>query len=108
MTTRWSAKDIPSQAGRTAIVTGASSGIGLETARELARAGASVVLGCRSAKKGEAAVQDIKSTVPGARLELADLDLASLASVRSFAKRFSDDHASLDSLINNAGVMALP
>jgi NAD(P)-dependent dehydrogenase (short-subunit alcohol dehydrogenase family) len=108
MSTKWTAGDIPSQMGRTAIVTGANSGLGLETARELARAGADVVLGCRSPQRGESALSDIRATVPDARVELAELDLASLASVRAFAARFTAGGRKLDLLINNAGVMAPP
>jgi NAD(P)-dependent dehydrogenase (short-subunit alcohol dehydrogenase family) len=108
MSTKWTARDIPSQAGRTAIITGANSGIGLEAARALARAGADVVLACRSAERGEKALADIRATVPDARVELAALDLASLASVHTFAEQFTHGGRKLDLLINNAGVMAPP
>jgi NAD(P)-dependent dehydrogenase (short-subunit alcohol dehydrogenase family) len=108
MSTRWTAADIPSQDGRTVIVTGGNSGIGLEAARELARAGADTVLACRSGEKGDAALQDIRSTVPDARVAVETLDLASLSSVSEFAARFRDTHEGLDLLINNAGVMAPP
>lgn len=108
MASGWTASQIPSQTGRTAIVTGANSGIGLETARELARAGATVVLACRNAEKGGAALAGIRGSVPDARVELATLDLTSLASVRDFASTFAAQHDGLDLLINNAGVMALP
>lgn len=99
---------MPDQTGRTAIVTGANSGLGLETARELARKGAHVVLACRNIEKGQAAVSDIESDVPRASLELAHLDLGSLDSVRGFAADYLDKHEALDLLINNAGVMAPP
>jgi NAD(P)-dependent dehydrogenase (short-subunit alcohol dehydrogenase family) len=105
---KWTAADIPDQSGRIAVVTGANSGLGLETARELVRAGAFVVLACRNTAKGESAAAGITAEVPGARIEVAELDLASLASVRAFAKRFRSEHAALDLLINNAGVMAPP
>ena len=108
MTTAWTAALIPSQHGRTAIVTGANSGLGLETAWALARAGANVVLACRNVQKGDAAIREIKATVSEARVELAELDLASLRSVGDFAARFLDKHNQLDLLINNAGVMAPP
>ena len=85
MSSSWTAADIPDQSGRTAIVTGANSGLGLNTARELARAGARVVLACRNMDKGEAARAGIAAQVPGAQLELEALDLSSLDSVRSFA-----------------------
>lgn len=108
MSARWTSEQIPDQHGRTAIVTGANSGLGLVTARELARHGASVVLACRDTGKGEQAARAIEAAAPGARLELTELDLASLASVQAFAERFRSDHDGLDLLINNAGVMAPP
>lgn len=108
MATKWTAADIPRQDGRTAIVTGANSGIGLVAARELARAGARVVLACRNASKGSEAVEGIKAAVPGAQIELAPLDLGSLDSIRAFGERFSAANDSLDLLVNNAGVMAAP
>lgn len=108
MSTKWNANQIPGQKGRTAVVTGANSGIGLVTARELARGGARVVLACRDTEKGTAAAQGISSAVPNAAVEVAALDLSSLASVRAFAERYRSEHASLDLLINNAGVMAPP
>jgi NAD(P)-dependent dehydrogenase (short-subunit alcohol dehydrogenase family) len=104
----WSVQDIPDQSGRTAVVTGANSGLGLVTARELARAGASVVMACRNLDKGHAAVDQVRAAVPGARVQLEELDLASLASVRGFAERFKATHDGLDLLVNNAGVMAPP
>jgi NAD(P)-dependent dehydrogenase (short-subunit alcohol dehydrogenase family) len=110
MSSRWTASQIPDQDGRTAIVTGANSGLGLSCARELAGRGASVVLACRNTDKGAAAVREIQAAAPDAKVELAELDLGSLASVASFAERFRADHreGSLDLLINNAGVMAPP
>jgi NAD(P)-dependent dehydrogenase (short-subunit alcohol dehydrogenase family) len=104
----WTAEDIPDQSGRTAVVTGANSGLGLVTARELARAGASVVMACRNLDKGHAAVDEVRAAVPDAQVQLEELDLASLASVRGFADRFKATHDGLDVLINNAGVMAPP
>jgi NAD(P)-dependent dehydrogenase (short-subunit alcohol dehydrogenase family) len=108
MAAGWTAKDIPNQSGRTAAVTGANSGLGLVTARELARAGARVVLACRNLDKGHMAVDEIRAAVPEAQLQLEELDLASLASVRGFVDRFRTTHDGLDLLINNAGVMAPP
>jgi NAD(P)-dependent dehydrogenase (short-subunit alcohol dehydrogenase family) len=104
----WTADRIPDQSGRTAIVTGANSGLGLVTARELARAGARVVLACRNTEKGERALSDCEASAIGAEVELEQLDLASLDSVRAFAERFRAGHEGLDLLINNAGVMAPP
>jgi NAD(P)-dependent dehydrogenase (short-subunit alcohol dehydrogenase family) len=108
MSAKWTTEQIPDQTGRTAVVTGANSGLGLVCARELARAGASVVLACRSAERGAAAVEAISQAVPGAQLELASLDLGSLASVEAFAEQFRSTHDGFDLLLNNAGVMAPP
>ncbi|HSJ17315.1 MAG TPA: SDR family NAD(P)-dependent oxidoreductase, partial [Solirubrobacterales bacterium] len=89
-------------------MTGSNSGIGLSAARELARAGAHVVLACRNTGKGEAARREIRGAAEGADVEVGELDLASLASVRTFADGFRERHDGLDMLINNAGVMAPP
>ncbi len=99
--------EIPSQLGRTAVVTGATGGLGYETALALAKAGAEVILTGRDDQKGRSAVEKIGHEVTGANVSYEQLDLASLASVADFAQRM---HArqSLDLLINNAGVMALP
>ena len=98
--TGWAAVDIPSQAGRTVVVTGANSGIGLGAVRELAAAGARVVMACRDTAKGEAVAARLTGDV-----EVQSLDLADLASVRAFAKGIEGP---IDVLINNAGVMAVP
>jgi NAD(P)-dependent dehydrogenase (short-subunit alcohol dehydrogenase family) len=94
--------------GKLALVTGASGGIGLETARALAAAGASVVVAARSAAKTEAALRTLREQVPQARFESLQLDLGALASVRAAAARFLATHDRLDLLVNNAGVMATP
>ncbi|WP_328619954.1 oxidoreductase [Streptomyces sp. NBC_00354] len=104
----WNAENIPDQSGRTAVVTGANSGIGYVAARELARRGADVVLACRSAARGRAAVVRLRAEVPGAEVEFVPLDLADMDSVREFAKAYGQRRPSLDLLVNNAGVMALP
>jgi NAD(P)-dependent dehydrogenase (short-subunit alcohol dehydrogenase family) len=104
----WTADRMPDQSGRVAVVTGANSGLGLITARELARKGALVVLACRNLDKGRAALEEVRSAASGPEPELEELDLASLSSVRSFAERFKAGHEHLDLLINNAGVMASP
>ncbi|MEU6315575.1 oxidoreductase [Streptomyces sp. NPDC047014] len=104
----WTTANIPGQSGRTAVVTGANSGIGYVTARELARRGAAVVLACRSAARGRAAVVRLRAEVPGAEAEFLPLDLADLGSVREFAAAYGERRAALDLLVNNAGVMALP
>jgi NAD(P)-dependent dehydrogenase (short-subunit alcohol dehydrogenase family) len=108
MAGRWTAADIPPQDGRLAIVTGSNSGLGLITAQELARAGATVVIACRNTGKGEAAADQIRREVPAAELEIRALDLADLGSVQAFAEGFAADHERLDLLVNNAGVMAPP
>lgn len=94
--------------GRTALVTGATTGLGLETARALAAVGATVVLGARSAEKGEAAAATIRERHPGAALEVGVFDLADLATIRTFAEGFLAGHDRLDLLLNNAGVMYTP
>jgi NAD(P)-dependent dehydrogenase (short-subunit alcohol dehydrogenase family) len=99
---------VPDQTGRRVLITGANSGIGYPAARELARAGAQVIVAARDKAKGEAAVARLKAEVPGAQAELGLLDLASLASVREFAARELDRRLPLDVLIDNAGVMAPP
>ena len=105
---KWTAKQIPSQAGKTALITGANSGIGYQAALELARHGAHVLLGCRNAEKGRTALERLQREAPGAKAEVVELDMASLASIRSFAAAFIARRIPLDLLINNAGVMALP
>ncbi len=103
----WTAADIPDQSGRLAVVTGANSGLGLETARELARNGATVVLAVRNTSKGGVAVDDIRAEIRSADVSVQELDLASLDSVRSAAQDLSSLDR-LDLLINNAGVMYTP
>lgn len=104
----WTSDQVPDQAGRIAVVTGATSGLGLITARELARAGARVVATARDQDKGESARTLIAAEVDGADLDVRILDLASLASVREFAAEVAADHGRVDLLVNNAGVMMPP
>lgn len=104
----WNVSDIPSLTGRVAVVTGANGGLGLETARALAGAGAHVVMAARDPGKTKAAEADIRTTHPSAILEVVPLDLASLASVRSAAAAILAKHDRIDILVNNAGVMAPP
>jgi len=105
---KWTTADIPDQTGRVAVVTGANSGLGYVTARELAGHGARVVLACRDASRGGQALRRLTTAVPGARAELRSLDLSSLESVRSFADEVLAAYDGIDLLINNAGVMAIP
>ncbi|MCY3607414.1 MAG: oxidoreductase [Acidimicrobiaceae bacterium] len=105
---KWTEEDIPDQSGRVAIVTGANSGNGLETARALAGRGAHVVLAVRDLAKGEAAVADIEADHPAAHLELVELDLALLNSVRSAAADIRERYGRIDLLVNNAGVFHTP
>jgi len=107
-TGKWTTEQIPSQAGKIALITGANSGIGYQAARELARHGAHVLLGCRNEAKGRAALERLLREAPGASAEVVPLDMASLASIHSFATAFIGRGVALDLLINNAGVMALP
>jgi NAD(P)-dependent dehydrogenase (short-subunit alcohol dehydrogenase family) len=105
---RWTAADVPDQSGRTAVVTGASGGLGLETAEVLAGHGAAVVLAGRDLGKTERAADRIRSAAAGASVLVVHLDLASLASVGEAAGQIRAACPSLDLLINNAGVMAIP
>jgi NAD(P)-dependent dehydrogenase (short-subunit alcohol dehydrogenase family) len=104
----WSVADMPSQRGKLAVVTGATGGLGYETALALASAGAEVLVTGRNAEKGRVAIEQIKRAVPSAKVRFAMLDLASLASVRAFAASMIANGRPLDLLINNAGVMDLP
>ncbi|OMC00512.1 short-chain dehydrogenase [Mycobacterium sp. NS-7484] len=105
---KWTTVAIPDQTGRTAVITGANTGLGLETAKALAAKGAHVVLAVRNLIKGEAAAEWISRSVPGADLHLQHLDLGSLASVRDAADQLKDKYDRIDLLINNAGVMTPP
>ena len=102
---RWTTADMTDQTGRVAVVTGANSGIGYETAKALAVQGAAVVVASRSEAKGDDAVRSLRAAVPDARVERMALDLARLASVRGFAGAVRERFNRLDLLINNAGVM---
>jgi NAD(P)-dependent dehydrogenase (short-subunit alcohol dehydrogenase family) len=104
----WTIADIPSQEGRTAVVTGANGGLGLEIARALAGAGAGVVMAARDQGRAAAARAEILAAHPRAALEIVPLDLASLAAVAEAARTIADRHERLDLLVNNAGLMAVP
>jgi NAD(P)-dependent dehydrogenase (short-subunit alcohol dehydrogenase family) len=108
MTQHWTENDIPNQAGRVAIVTGANSGIGWDTARGLAQKGATVIMACRSLPKANAAADQIKALNPAGKIVVMALDLGDLESVRAFATAFLAQYDRLDLLINNAGVMVPP
>ena len=99
---------MPDQSGRVAVVTGANSGLGFVTARELARHGAKVVLACRDEVRGREAVARVIADVPNADVELRRLDMADLASIRAVADGIQASYPAVDLLVNNAGVMAIP
>jgi NAD(P)-dependent dehydrogenase (short-subunit alcohol dehydrogenase family) len=107
---KWRVQDIPSQEGRLAVVTGATSGIGLYTAKELARKGATVIMPARDIRKAKEVAKRIEAEVPRAQLHLANLDLGEFGSVREFGEHLCQRYGkgSLDLLVNNAGIMALP
>jgi NAD(P)-dependent dehydrogenase (short-subunit alcohol dehydrogenase family) len=107
-TMSWSTKDISDQTGRTAVVTGANGGLGLETAEALAVAGAIVVLAARDPEKTERAEARIRLAAPDAELEVVTLDLGSLDSVRTAVSTIAERHPAIDVLVNNAGVMGIP
>ncbi|MEU3187511.1 oxidoreductase [Streptomyces sp. NPDC006923] len=102
---QWTAQHVPDQSGRTAVITGANTGIGFETALVLARRGARVVLAVRDAAKGAQAKERIVQAVPGARITVQSLDLSSLASIRAAAEALRAADFRIDLLINNAGIM---
>lgn len=104
----WSESDIPDLSGKVAIVTGANGGLGFESARALAHAGAHVVMAARSLDRATTARDQILTADPTASLELVELDLGSLESVRSAAAAIMHGHPAVDILMNNAGVMAMP
>ena len=101
----WTASDIPPQSGRSVVITG-TGGLGYETALELAKAGASIIMAGRNKKKGEISVNKILESVPTANIRFEELDLADLGSIEAFSTRMKQQCESLDLLINNAGVMS--
>src|SRR6478609_11448508 len=108
MTAKWTRDDVPGQHGRLAVVTGANTGLGFETAQVLAARGASVVLAVRDIEKGKRAAARIAGTAPGADVMVSPLDLASLDSIRAAAGELRAQHPRIDLLVNNAGVMFTP
>ncbi len=105
---KWTREDMPSLEGQTWVVTGANSGLGLETVKGLAARGARVVMACRDPQRAEAAAEEVRRVAPDAQLELRSLDLAALASVERLAGELAAAHPHLDGLVNNAGIMAIP
>lgn len=105
---RWTAADLPDQTGHTALVTGANSGLGLQTSLELSRRGARVLMACRNPERAAAALALVQREVPGAAAELVELDLSSLTSIEMAAKAVAARVDRLDVLVDNAGVMAVP
>jgi NAD(P)-dependent dehydrogenase (short-subunit alcohol dehydrogenase family) len=108
MSEQWTENNVPDQRGRVAVVTGANTGLGFDTARVLAERGATVVLAVRDTEKGKQAAQRISTAAPGADVTVAHVDLSSLASVRAAAAELRERYAGIDLLINNAGVMYTP
>ena len=104
----WTTDNIPSLAGKTIIVTGGNSGLGLQSVKAYAEKGATVILTCRNYDKGEAAKNEVIKSVPTAQIIVMTLDLADLSSVRTFAERFNREFDRLDILLNNAGIMMPP
>lgn len=108
MSKKWTTNNIPDQTGHIAIVTGANSGIGYETALALTQKGATVVMACRNLEKADPAAEQIRATNPSGTGEVMQLDLGNLESVKTFAAIFQEKHDRLDLLINNAGIMMPP
>lgn len=104
----WSLNDIPDLSGKVMIVTGANSGLGFETTKELARKGAKVIMACRNPQRADTARKKIVDEIPDAALDIMLLDLSSQKSVADFADAFLEKYVRLDALVNNAGIMAAP
>lgn len=104
---RWTHIDIPDLSGRTVVITGANSGLGRASASMLAGAGAHVVMACRNPAKATRAADELRSLHPAARIDVRQLDLASLSSIRSFAAELVDELTGIDVVMNNAGIMAV-
>ncbi|MBA3662040.1 MAG: SDR family NAD(P)-dependent oxidoreductase [Gammaproteobacteria bacterium] len=105
---KWTPQDMPDLSGKSAVITGANSGIGFEVACELAKHGCAVVMACRDLEKAKISQQKLLCLVPNAEVDVALLDISDLSSVRAFAEEFTRHHNSLSLLINNAGVISLP
>jgi len=108
MSSKWTIQEIPDMTGKVVVITGANSGLGLESTKAIAAKGATVVMACRNLSKAEKAKAEVLQMVPNAKLDVMALDNASLDSVRAFAEAFKAKYDRLDILLNNAGVMAIP
>jgi NAD(P)-dependent dehydrogenase (short-subunit alcohol dehydrogenase family) len=108
MSENWTTDNIPDLSGKNIVITGANSGIGFETTREIARKGGQVILASRNPIKAERAIQNIREGNPGAKLKFIELNLASLDSIKAFARQFNSTYDRLDILLNNAGIMLVP
>jgi len=107
-TTKWTEKNLPDLSGKTIIITGANSGTGFSAAKFMSAKGATVIMACRNPEKAKKAIQSLKNENPGVRLDFIHLGLGDLASIKKFADVFKEKYASLDILINNAGVAQTP
>lgn len=107
MKTVWNKDNFPNLDGQTFVITGANSGLGLESTRNLVGAGAHVVMACRNIAKAEAAARDVRNSSPQGTVEIRELDLSSLASIRRFSESLVTDRIAVNGLMNNAGLMAL-
>ena len=108
MSNKWTQNDIPNLTGKIVVITGANSGLGLESTKAIAAKGATVVMACRNIQKAEGAKAEVLAAQPNAKLDVMQLDNASLDSVRAFAEAFKAKYDRLDILLNNAGLMAIP
>lgn len=108
MSNKWTQKNIPNMSEKVVIITGANSGLGLESTKALAAKGATVVMACRNMSKAEQAKAEVLQSTPNAKIDVMQLDNASLDSVKAFAEAFKAKYDRLDLLLNNAGVMAVP
>ena len=108
MSENWTVNKIPDLTGKIIVITGANSGIGFETAREIARKGAEVIVASRNPIKAERAIHTIMDEILGAKLKYIELDLASLESIKAFSRQFNSTYDRLDILLNNAGIMLVP
>lgn len=108
MKAKWNTADMPNLTGRTVIVTGANSGLGLEATRALAAKGAKVIMACRTPAKAEKAAENVRASVANSDVEVMQLDVANLSSIKAFATAFQSRFDALHILINNAGIMGVP